>query len=75
MVRTGALGDIKMISVLMTNHCLGIHRGLPWDRDADPHVPVPGERTFEVRVFGTDFRIVPSHPCATGMSPTTTPPH
>ena len=46
LVRSSALGDIKMISVLMTNHCLGIYRGLPWDRDADPtHLP-PEPGTF-----------------------------
>ena len=32
LVRSGALGDIKMISVLMTNFCLGIYRGLPWEQ-------------------------------------------
>ena len=32
LVRSGALGDIKMISVLMTNHCIGIYRGLPWEQ-------------------------------------------
>lgn len=31
LVRSGALGGIKMISVLMTNFCLGIYRGLPWE--------------------------------------------
>ena len=32
LVRSGALGEIKMISVLMTNFCLGIYRGLPWEQ-------------------------------------------
>ncbi|MCY4442193.1 MAG: Gfo/Idh/MocA family oxidoreductase [Deltaproteobacteria bacterium] len=32
LVRSGALGDIKMISVLMTNFCIGIYRGLPWEQ-------------------------------------------
>ena len=31
LVRSGALGEIKLISVLMTNFCLGIYRGLPWE--------------------------------------------
>ena len=32
LVRSGALGEIKMISVLMTNFMLGLYRGLPWER-------------------------------------------
>jgi len=32
LARSGALGEIKMISVLMTNFCLGIYRGLPWEQ-------------------------------------------
>ena len=31
LVQAGALGEIKMISMLMTNFCLGFYRGLPWD--------------------------------------------
>jgi len=32
LVQSGALGQIKMISVLMTNFMLGLYRGLPWER-------------------------------------------
>ena len=32
LIRSGALGQIKMISVLMTNFMLGLYRGLPWER-------------------------------------------
>ena len=31
LIQSGAIGDIKMISVLMTNFCLGFFRGLPWE--------------------------------------------
>ncbi|MDP7396482.1 MAG: Gfo/Idh/MocA family oxidoreductase [Lentisphaeria bacterium] len=31
LIRGGAMGEIKMISVLMTNFGLGFYRGLPWD--------------------------------------------
>ena len=31
LIRSGAIGDLKMISVLMTNFCLGFFRGLPWE--------------------------------------------
>ena len=33
LVQSGALGDIKMISALQTNFCLGIYRGLTWDEN------------------------------------------
>jgi predicted dehydrogenase len=32
LIQSGAMGDIKMISVLMTNFGLGFYRGLPWDK-------------------------------------------
>lgn len=32
LIRTNALGQIKMIGVLMTNFCLGFFRGVPWDQ-------------------------------------------
>ena len=32
LVRSGTLGQIKMISVLMTNFTLGLYRGLSWER-------------------------------------------
>jgi predicted dehydrogenase len=32
LVRSGALGQLKMISVLMTNFTLGLYQGLPWDQ-------------------------------------------
>lgn len=32
LIREGALGQIKMISVLMTNFTLGLYRGLPWEQ-------------------------------------------
>jgi predicted dehydrogenase len=38
LIQSGSMGDIKMVSVLMTNFCLGFYRGLPWDTifgDAD----------------------------------------
>jgi len=38
LIQSGELGDIKMISVLMTNYCLNFYRGLSWDeiyRDTD----------------------------------------
>jgi len=38
LIQSGAMGDIKLINVLMTNFCLGFYRGLPWDTifgDAD----------------------------------------
>jgi predicted dehydrogenase len=31
LVQSGALGRIKMVSVLMTNFTLGLYRGLPWE--------------------------------------------
>ena len=31
LIQSGAIGDLKMISVLMTNFCLGFFRGLPWE--------------------------------------------
>ncbi len=31
LIRTGSLGQVKMISVLMTNFTLGLYKGLPWD--------------------------------------------
>lgn len=31
LIQTGALGRLKMISVLMTNFVLGLYSGLPWD--------------------------------------------
>jgi predicted dehydrogenase len=31
LVQSGQLGQIKMISVLMSNFTLGLYRGLPWD--------------------------------------------
>ena len=31
LIRSRSLGDIKMISILMTNFCLGFYRGLPWN--------------------------------------------
>lgn len=31
LIRSGELGNLKMISVLMTNFCLGFYRGLSWD--------------------------------------------
>ena len=32
LVRSGALGQLKMISILMTNFSVGLYRGLPWER-------------------------------------------
>ncbi len=32
LVQSGALGRLKMISVLMTNFTMGLYRGLPWDK-------------------------------------------
>ncbi len=32
LVRSGALGKLRMISILMTNITLGLYRGLPWER-------------------------------------------
>lgn len=32
LVQSGALGDIKMISVLMTNFAVGLYQGLPWKK-------------------------------------------
>ena len=32
LVRSGALGELKMISILMTNFTVGLYRGLPWER-------------------------------------------
>jgi predicted dehydrogenase len=32
LIRTGALGHVKMISVLMTNFTLGLYQGLPWEQ-------------------------------------------
>ena len=32
LIREGALGPLKMISVLMTNFTLGLYQGLPWDQ-------------------------------------------
>jgi predicted dehydrogenase len=29
-VQSGALGDVRLISVLMADSCLGLYRGLPW---------------------------------------------
>lgn len=31
LIQTGRLGQVKMISVLMTNFTLGLYRGLPWE--------------------------------------------
>ncbi|HEV2294775.1 MAG TPA: Gfo/Idh/MocA family oxidoreductase [Tepidisphaeraceae bacterium] len=31
LIQTGRLGQVKMISVLMTNFTLGLYKGLPWD--------------------------------------------
>ena len=32
LVGSGALGEIKLISVLMTNFCIGLYRGLAWEQ-------------------------------------------
>jgi predicted dehydrogenase len=32
LIREGAIGDVKMISVLMTNFTLGLYQGLPWEQ-------------------------------------------
>ncbi len=31
LIQSGSLGQVKMISVLMTNFTLGLYKGLPWD--------------------------------------------
>ena len=32
LIQSGALGQLKMISVLMTNFTMGLYQGLPWDQ-------------------------------------------
>ena len=32
LIRSGALGAVKQISILMTNFTLGLYQGLPWER-------------------------------------------
>ena len=63
LVRSGALGDIKMISVLMTNHCFGIYRVLPWDQNAEPPYlpPEPGSFADPVVSVGGQMNTQVAH--------------
>lgn len=55
LIREGRLGDLKMISVLMTNFTKGLYEGLPWDQvfgknptlqnSAKPYI-APGQSSY-----------------------------
>jgi len=55
LVQSGALGQVKMISVLMTNFTQGFYRGLPWNQlfagseafeNAAPPYQAPGQSSY-----------------------------
>jgi predicted dehydrogenase len=55
LIRSGALGRLKMISVLMTNFSAGLYRGIPWDQvfrgsaafeQAAPPYQKPGQTSY-----------------------------
>ena len=55
LIKAGALGQLKMISVLMTNFTHGLYRGLPWDQvfgdsaafeNAAPPYQEPGQTSY-----------------------------
>jgi predicted dehydrogenase len=55
LIAGGKLGDVRMISILMTDECLGLYQGLPWDEifgdgftpDCEPQPYLePGRRSY-----------------------------
>jgi predicted dehydrogenase len=55
LIADGALGDVRMISIMMTDECLGLYQGLPWTEifgdgftpecEPKPYVE-PGRRSY-----------------------------
>ena len=55
LIAAGELGDVRMISILMADECLGLYQGLPWadafgdgftpDCDAHPYIE-PGRQSY-----------------------------
>jgi predicted dehydrogenase len=55
LIADGELGDVRMISIMMVDECLGLYQGLPWSEifgdgftpDCEPHPYLePGRRSY-----------------------------
>ena len=55
LIQSGALGPIKMISVLMTNFTDGLYKALPWEKAFGDHPPEPNSPQVYLKPGQTSY--------------------